>query len=131
MGHDEVLREWKALKKKIQSTGQRPKRFKALWTDAILQYQDTYVNVLRLVIIMLLIPTDTSECERLFSLMNNIKTAKRAGLLTGKTQSLMMWHYVWHDVKPCDFPVRAVLDQIFADVEEADRKLNRHRVARP
>ena len=63
--------------------------------------------------------------------MNNIKTAKRAGLLTGKTQSLMMWHYVWHDVKPCDFPVRAVLDQILADVDEADRKLNRHRVARP
>lgn len=131
VGHDEVMREWKALKKKIQSTGQKTKRFKALWTDAILQYQDNYVNVLRLVIIMLLIPTDTSECERLFSLMNNIKTAKRAGLLTGKTQSLMMWHYVWHDVKPCDFPVRAVLDQILADVEEADRKLNRHRVSRP
>ena len=32
-----------------------------------------YGHVLRLAAILLLIPLDTSECERIFSLMNNIK----------------------------------------------------------
>jgi len=39
---------------------------------------DEYTLVLRLVVIALIIPADTSECERIFSLMNDIKTAERA-----------------------------------------------------
>ena len=39
-----------------------------------------YVYVLRLVVFMLLIPLDTSEAERIFSLMNDIKTSQRTQL---------------------------------------------------
>ena len=41
-------------------------------------YTDEYNLVLRLVAIALLVPTDTSECERVFSLMNDLKTAERS-----------------------------------------------------
>ena len=43
----------------------------------LVQYADEYALVLRLVVISLLIPADTSECERIFSLMNDLKTAER------------------------------------------------------
>ena len=44
----------------------------------LLQFGDEYKLVLRLVVVALIVPGDTSECERIFSLMNNIKTVDRA-----------------------------------------------------
>ena len=43
--------------------------------------------------ILLLIPLDTSECERIFSLMNNVKTADRSRLSQANLRNLMLWHY--------------------------------------
>ena len=48
--------------------------FHQLWANMLVQYADEYALVLRLVVISLLIPADTSECERIFSLMNDLKT---------------------------------------------------------
>ena len=40
------------------------------------QFTDEFSLVLRLVVIALLIPADTSECERVFSLMNDLKKSE-------------------------------------------------------
>ena len=46
------------------------------WAHALVHFADEYPIVLRLVVLMLLVNADTSECERIFSLMNDIKTAE-------------------------------------------------------
>ena len=64
-----------------------------MYSDAV--YSSThvlhthYTQVLRLVAIMLLIPLDTSEAERIFSLMNDIKTSERASLGQRNLAALM------------------------------------------
>ena len=58
----------------------------------LVQYSDEYPLVLRLVVISLLVPADTSECERIFSLMNDIKTDERARMGQKNLKNLMLWH---------------------------------------
>ena len=60
------------------ASGLKAAKFHDLWARILVQFSDEYNLVLRLVVISLLVPADTSECERIFSLMNNIKTADRA-----------------------------------------------------
>ena len=55
-------------------------KFHELWARMLIHYSDNYSRVLKLVVIALLIPADTSECERVFSLMNDLMTAGRASL---------------------------------------------------
>ena len=58
----------------------------------LMQYTDEFPLLLRLVVFTLLIPADTSECERVFSLMNDIKTAERNSLGQKQLRNLMLWH---------------------------------------
>jgi len=95
----------------------------------VVQYQDEYGYVLRMVVIMLLMPTDTSEAERIFSLMNNIKSKTRSTLGNDVLVSLMMWHYVWGSVERADFPYKAVLDQIRADASAEGISMYGHKLA--
>ena len=44
----------------------------------LLHFCEEFPLVLVLVVLMLLVPADTSECERVFSLMNDLKTAERS-----------------------------------------------------
>ena len=41
-------------------------------------------------VISLLIPADTSECERIFSLMNDLKTAERNSMGQQNLKNLML-----------------------------------------
>ena len=77
----------------FQWPGQRSKKFHELWPDIIIHYVEDYPDICRLVMIALLIPVDTSECERIFSLMNNLKTAQRSRL-GNNLKNLMAWHTV-------------------------------------
>ena len=72
-----VLEQWEDLKAEINVPTLRTLSFHQLWANMLVQYADEYALVLRLVVISLLIPADTSECERIFSLMNDLKTAER------------------------------------------------------
>ena len=75
------------------------------------KFSDEYPLVLRLVVIALLIPADTSECERIFSLMNDIKTADRESLDQSVLRNLMTWH-IEGDEMPCkDVPVMTILKE--------------------
>ena len=72
-------------------------------------YTSEYLYVLRLVAIMLLIPLDTSEAERIFSLMNDIKTSERSRLGQRNLAALMFWHYHGKDLKPWQLPVQDII----------------------
>ena len=67
-----MQQQWKAIKTEINGEiGLSSRKFHELWPHMLIHYsdEDEYADILRLVVIALLIPTDTSECERLFSLM--------------------------------------------------------------
>ena len=77
----------------------------------LVEFADEYPLVLRLVAISLIVPADTSECERIFSLMNNIKTAERASMGQQNLRNLMLWHEMAKELKPQEVPVMAILKE--------------------
>ena len=48
-----------------------------------MHYQERHPWFLRLVLIILLVPIGSAECERMFSLMNRLKTDLRSRIKTG------------------------------------------------
>ena len=56
--------------------------------------------VLRFVVFMLLVPVDTSEAERIFSLMNDIKTHGRTRLQQHNLNAMMVWNYYGNKLEP-------------------------------
>ena len=76
-----------------------------------MQFADEYALVLRLVVISVLIPADTSECERVFSLMNDLKTAERNSLKQATLKHLMLWHSLAKDLSCEQVPVMAILKE--------------------
>ena len=87
-----VLEQWEDLKAEINVPTLRTLTFHQLWANMLVQYTDEYALVLRLVVISLLIPADTSECERIFSLMNDLKTTERNSMGQQNLKNLMLWH---------------------------------------
>ena len=90
--------------------------FQDLWSHMLVHYTDEYLLVLILVAIALIIPVDTSECERIFSLMNDLKTAERSSLNQENLKNLMLWHRAARDelgnALPCTkVPVLAILKE--------------------
>ena len=66
-----MQQQWKAIKTEINGEiGLSSRKFHELWPHMLIHYsdEDEYADILRLVVIALvLIPTDTSECERAYS----------------------------------------------------------------
>ena len=59
------------------------------WQRIILEDQDNFRNIVKVIKIVLLIPVHTAECERGFSLMARVKTDWRANLSTPRLNDLM------------------------------------------
>jgi hypothetical protein len=70
----------------------------------------------------LLIPVDTSECERVFSLMNDLKTAERSSLGQQTLKNLMLWHVVGKKMECKDVPVMAILKEFREMAGPADAR---------
>ena len=88
-----LLEQWHVLKMEIiSSSGLMNLGFHELWARMLVKFSDEYPLVLRLVVIMLLIPMDTSECERIFSLLNDMKTSERNSLGQVNLRNLMKWY---------------------------------------
>ena len=88
-----VLEQWREMKEEIRKEpGLNLRNFHDLWPHMLVHYTDEYNLVQRLVAIALLVPTDTSECECVFSLMNDLKTAERSLLKQETLKNLMLWH---------------------------------------
>ena len=80
---------------------------------------DEYPLPLRLVVISLIVPADTSECERIFSLMNDMGQHNLKNLMR------MLWHRMAKDVKAQYVPVMAVLKEFRAMAGEMGRRPHR------
>ena len=100
-----------------------------LWARMLLQFGNEYKLVLRLVAVALIVPADTSECERIFSLMNNIKTVDRARMGQRNLKNLMLWHEMGKELEPEQVPVMAILKEFRTLAGPAGRKA--HRAANP
>ena len=88
-----VLEQWHDLQSRILgNAGLLNRRYHDLWPHMLIHFHKEYPLPLRLVVISLLVICDTSECERIFSLMNDIKTALRASLGSRTLRNLMLWH---------------------------------------
>jgi hypothetical protein len=88
-----VLEQWRDLKAEINVLSLRTLSFHELWARMLMQFSDEYPLVLLgLVVISLPIPADTSECERIFSLMNDLKTSERSSMGQHNLKNLMLWH---------------------------------------
>ena len=57
---------------------------------------------------------DTSECERIFSLMNDLKTSERSLLGQENLRSLMIWHMEGKELPCSQVPVMAILKEFRA-----------------
>ena len=84
-----------------------------------------YLLVLRLAAIALLVPADTSECERIFSLMNNLKTADRSALGQANLKNIMIWHTMAHDLSYEQVPVQEILKEFRAMAGIRGRKAHK------
>ena len=60
------------------------------------------------VVFMLLIPCDTFECERVFSLMNDLKTSERTSMGQTTLKHLMVWYSLAKERKFEEVPVMAI-----------------------
>ena len=109
----------------ISSPGLMSLKYHDLWARILVQYSDEYSLVLRLVVISLLVPADTSECERIFSLMNDIKTAERARMGQTNLKNLMLWHRMAKELKPQDLPVMTILKEFRAMAGDKGRRPHR------
>ena len=88
-----VVEQWNELQSMIiDNVHLMNRKFHDLWPYVLVHFHNRYPLPLRLVVISMLIVCDTSECERIFSLMNDIKTAERSLMGTRTLRNLMLWH---------------------------------------
>ena len=86
--------------------------------------------MLRFVVFMLLVPLDTSEAERIFSLMNDIKTYARTRLQQQNLNAMMVWNYYGNKLEPSQVPVHEILEE-FRDLADPTQGRNAHIQATP
>jgi hypothetical protein len=87
------------------------RKYHDLWAHVLVQYSDEYTLLLRLLVFSLLIPADTSECERIFSLMNDTKTSERSKMGQQNLKNLMLWHRLAKNMNIHDVPVMEILKE--------------------
>ena len=122
----QVLEQWQLLIVEIKdSPGLMSRSFKQLWPHMLCTFTGEFNLILRCVACMLLLPCDTSECERIFSLMYDIKTGKRSRLGQQNLCNLMLWHYHGKDLKPWEIPFREIYDE-FQKLATGPRGRERH-----
>ena len=107
-----MLEQWDLLKSEInECSGLRSLKYHELWARMLTQFTGDFPLMLKLVVIALLIPVDTSECERVFSLMNDLKTSERNSLGQENLKNTMLWHTVAKTLSCQQVPVQAILKE--------------------
>jgi hypothetical protein len=90
---EDVLEQWNEMALMIiESRGLDLLKPNDLWARMLVHEHSRYPLPLRLVVISMLVAVDSSECERIFSLMNDLKTAERSLLGSINLKNLMIWH---------------------------------------
>lgn len=89
---DMVLEQFNDLQGlRLAEPGLNTLKFHEFWSRMLVFRLGEFPLILRLVAITMVIPVDTSECERVFSLMNDIKTTERCRL-GSSLKYIMLWH---------------------------------------
>ena len=113
-----MLREWRRLKLKVsRDENVCALSYKELYERLFDQYSTKsnnqhFYNVLLLCAIVGCIAVDTSICERGFSLMNNLKTARRSSMgdeLLRMLMTICSLGKEWSD--PSKIPVDAIVEE--------------------
>ena len=89
------------------------------------RFTEKFLQILRLVALMLLIPIDTSECERLFSIMNDIKDASRSNLGSEVLRDLITWYYYGKDVPTAQIQALEIVKEWRLVLEEVGKSCTR------
>jgi hypothetical protein len=114
-----VHREWRRLKLYVGSEpAVNQLSYAELWERLFDHHSDKkneqhYYNVLLLVAIVMCIAIDTSICERGFSTMNNLKTARRSSMHTELLRVLMVICELgkeWRE-DPNQIPVEQIVEE--------------------
>ena len=96
-----VLSQWKQMKKLIASdTSLSRMKFNELWPLMLDGYAQQFRFILRLDGIALTFSVDTSGCERLISLMNDLKTKFQEKMSHETLRDLVWWYKCQHHLKP-------------------------------
>lgn len=96
-----VLSQWKQMKKLIASDSSLSRmKFNELWPLMLDGYAQQFKFILRLVGIALTFSVDTSGCERLISLMNDLKTKFQEKMSHETLRDLVWWYKCQHHLKP-------------------------------
>jgi hypothetical protein len=96
-----VLTQWKQMKKLIVSDASLSRmKFNELWPMMLDGYAQQFNFILRVVGIALTFSVDTSGCERLISLMNDLKTKFQEKMAHETLRDLVWWYKCQHQLKP-------------------------------
>ena len=83
---EKVKDQWEEMMAEILSEPALMRlKYHDLWAHMLVQFSDEYSLPQRLVVISLIVPADTSECERIFSLMNDIKSSEHSKVRWGSS----------------------------------------------
>ena len=85
-----VSREWESLKVMVKTHFQ-DMAYSRLWSTMLTKdpYKSDYENVLHLVVLLLVLPISSTQCERAFSTQYRIKSATRSCLETETIEDLI------------------------------------------
>jgi len=86
---DTVLKEWREAKTIVKSLKYPVDQMKELWQLLTEHHKDDLPNIIKLAQICLILPLHTADCERTFSMQNQILTSKRNRLDHEQCDKLM------------------------------------------
>ena len=93
----QVVDEWTAIKRMVvQKPSLMGMSFKRLWARMLSMFTAQFPLILRLVAIAMTLTTDTSRCERLTSLMNDLQTEFQTQMEHDCLRSQMWWSTEMH-----------------------------------
>jgi hypothetical protein len=93
----QVVDEWTAIKRMVvQKPSLMGMSFKRLWARMLSLFTAQFPLILRLVAIAMTFTTDTSGCERLISLMNDLQTEFQTRMEHDCLRSQMWWSTEMH-----------------------------------
>ncbi len=85
----ETLAEWRELKATVLAVGYHRDDLPTLWHNIAINHRDDFPNMMKLAALCLTLPIHTADCERGFSVQNQILTPSRNRLLPQNQDKLL------------------------------------------
>ena len=116
--NEQALSQWTRLKCLVQKDEcLRSLEFSKLWPRILTGFRE-YSIINRLIAIMVILPVDTSGCERQFSLMNRIMGKWQTRMSHEVLRSCMVWHEANKHLSPDLWKLALAKVQCYFEVVE-------------